>query len=133
MSFKVVIDANVWVRFARSKNLKPLIDRFITYDILPVVNNYLLSEIFDALLENGWATEKQATLFIEYVKYQSIVITENAVYRISPDPKDNYLFDIAVQRNCHFLITDDTELLSFRMKPLGIHSTSWFFKNFPLN
>jgi putative PIN family toxin of toxin-antitoxin system len=132
MIFKVVIDANVWPRFARGNNLKPLIDRFIAYEILPVINNYLLSEIFEALLENEWATSKQATLFIEYIADQSIFITENAVYRLSPNPKDNYLFDIAIQQNCHFVITDDAELLGFKMKPLKIHSTNWFLKNFPL-
>jgi len=89
MAVKIVIDACVWVRFARSKNLKPLVNRCIAYDMLPVINNYLLSEIFEALLEKGWATEKQAALFTEYVKYQSLFVTENVVYRLSPDPKDS--------------------------------------------
>jgi putative PIN family toxin of toxin-antitoxin system len=132
MAVKIVIDACVWVIFARSKNLKPLVDRFIAYDMLPVINNYLLSEIFEALLENGWATEKQAALFTEYVKYQSLFVTENVVYRLSPDPKDSYLFDIAIQKNCHLIITDDTELLGFKIKPVSIYSANWFLKNFPL-
>lgn len=46
MTLVVVLDANVWIRFARSKKLQPLVDRFITYNLIPVVNNYLLSEVF---------------------------------------------------------------------------------------
>jgi hypothetical protein len=51
---KVIIDANVWIRFARSKDIAPLIDRFIAYDLIPIANNYLLSEISDAILTNQW-------------------------------------------------------------------------------
>ena len=48
--YKIVIDANVWIRFARAKNITPLLNRFILYNFIPVVNNYLLSEIFDAIV-----------------------------------------------------------------------------------
>ncbi|SFQ02060.1 hypothetical protein SAMN05444277_104189 [Parafilimonas terrae] len=59
-------------------------------------------------------------------------VAENAVYRISPDPKDNYLFDLAIQNNCAFIISDDRKLLSFRIQPVKVKSTNWFLKNFPL-
>jgi hypothetical protein len=50
----IIIDANVWLRFARAKNHSPLLLRFAQYHLLPVVNNYLLSEIFDGVVENKW-------------------------------------------------------------------------------
>ncbi len=51
-----VIDAGVWIRLARSGFAKPLIMRCKQYKMLPVLNNYLLSEVHDALLKNKWAT-----------------------------------------------------------------------------
>jgi predicted nucleic acid-binding protein len=60
------------------------------------------------------------------------VITERSVYRLSPDPKDNYLFDLAIQNNCVFIISDDSKLLRFKLKPLPVHSTAWFIKKFPV-
>ena len=42
--YLVVLDANVWVRFAIDKNIKPLTNRLIAYQLVPVVDNYLLSE-----------------------------------------------------------------------------------------
>lgn len=98
--YPVIIDANVWIRFARSRNIEPLISRFVQYDFLPVINNYLLSEVFDAVIENHWMRAAQAGKLIDFVRKISILQTEKAVFAISPDAKDNYLFDLAIQNNC---------------------------------
>ena len=95
--YKIIIDANVWIKYACSKDIAPLLNRIIAYNFLLVVNNYLLSEIFIALLENKWMKEKNANLTIEFIKKISLMVTDKAVYRLSPDPKDNYLFDLAAQ------------------------------------
>lgn len=130
--YKIIIDANVWIKYARSKDIAPLLNRLVTYNLLPVINNYLLSEVFDALLENKWMKEKKAHLVIEFMKKISFRVTEKAIYRMSPDPKDNYLFDLAVQNKCIFLITDDSELLQFTLKPIPVHTSRWFLKTFPI-
>jgi putative PIN family toxin of toxin-antitoxin system len=131
--YAVVIDATVWIRYARSKNIAPILDRMITYQFLPVVNNYLLSEIFDALVNNKWMNRQQAMLIIEFIKKISLTITERAVYRLSPDPKDNYLFDLAIQNNCVFIVSDDSKLLQLKLKPVPVHSSNWFLKKFPVH
>jgi predicted nucleic acid-binding protein len=99
---------------------------------LPVINNYLLSEVYDVIVENKWMHPAQATKLIELIRKFSICTTENAVYAASPDPKDNYLFDLAIQNNCLFIITDDSKLLQFGLKSVHIHPTEWFLKTFPL-
>ena len=43
--YKIIIDANVWIKYARIKDIAPLVNRFATYNFIPVINNYLLSEI----------------------------------------------------------------------------------------
>ena len=128
----IVIDANIRIRFARSQSFSALVNRIALYKLIPVTNNYLLSEVFDTIVINEWATRKEAKRYIEYIKSISLFITEHAVYRISPDPKDNFLFDIAIQHNCSFIISNDTELLAFRLQPVKVKSVSWFLKNFPL-
>jgi|GEM_PF-1251841 len=116
--YRVVIDANVWIRFARSKDIAPLLDRFITYRFLPVINNYLLAEIFTAVVQNNWLSETSASRLIELIRRITLVTAEKSVYRLSLDPKDNYLFDLAIQHNCVFIITDDHLLLSQKLKPV---------------
>lgn len=130
--YPVIFDANVWIKYARAKNIAPLLDRMIAYQFQPVVNNYLLAEIFEALVDNKWMNKPQATAIIEYIKKIAIVITERAVYRLCSDPKDNYLFDLAIQNNCAFIISDDNILLRLKLKPVPVHATSWFLKKFPV-
>lgn len=101
-------------------------NRIIAYNFLPVVNNYLLSEIFNALVENEWMQKKNAANVIEFIKKISIMVIEKAVFGISPDPKDNYLFDVAIQNGCRFMISDDSELLRFSLKPIPVHTSSGF-------
>ena len=115
--YKIVIDANVWIRFARYRNLFPLLDRLEAHNITPVANRYLLSEVFNALTGNNWMTEKLATVIVSFIGETCLLTTENVVYRLGPDPKDNYLVDLAVQLNCSLIISDDQALQSFAMQP----------------
>lgn len=118
---KIIIDANVWIRFARSKDISPLLDRMIVYDFLPIANNYLLSEIFEAVVSNIWMNKYQAEKLIAFTKKILLLTTEKQVFALSPDAKDNYLFDPAIQNNCVFIISDDSELLDFNMTTIPIH------------
>jgi predicted nucleic acid-binding protein len=111
--YNLLVDANVWIKFARSKNIFPLLDRFVTYRFLPVTNNYLLAEIYEALVRNKWMDERQVANLVSFIRKIAHPVTERAVYGISPDPEDNYLFDLAVQNNCVFII-------------------SWFLQKFPV-
>ena len=61
---KIIIDANVWIKYARIKDIAPLLDRFTFYKLLAVSNSYLLSENFNAVVENKWMKEKQADKLI---------------------------------------------------------------------
>ena len=128
----IIIDANVWIRFARNKDIAPIALRLFKYKFVPVANQYLFSEIFNALITNKWMKEKQAAELIKLLQQICYQVAENAVYRISPDPNDNYLFDLAIQNNCAFIISDDRKLLTFRIQPVKVKSTNWFLKNFPL-
>jgi putative PIN family toxin of toxin-antitoxin system len=129
--YKIVVDANILIKYARSKNIKPLLSRFIQCNLLPVVNNYLLSEIFDALVINKWMNAKQATMIIAFISKISLKTVEKAVFALSPDAEDNYLFDLAIQNNCVFIITNEKQLLNIKLKPLPVFSGNWFIKHFP--
>ncbi len=61
---KIIIDANAWIKYARIKDIAPLLDRFTSYKLLAVSNSYLLSENFNAVVENKWMKEKQADKLI---------------------------------------------------------------------
>ena len=126
----IVIDANVWIKYARNKNIAPIADRLFKYKLVPVANQYLFAEIFDAVVENKWMSLKQAEGLLYLLNQVCYVTTEKAVYKLSPDPKDNYLFDLAIQNNCIVIITDERKLLAFRATLVKVKSSNWFLKNF---
>ena len=132
MTTLIVLDANTWIRFARNKGIVPLLARIEAYDLMPVVNSYMLTEIFKVLVRNEWMTEIQSLKVIDFIKSIVVIKTEQAVYRISPDPKDNYLFDLAIQTNAAYIISDDSALLNFKMQPVKVFSSNWFLKHFPV-
>ncbi len=85
-----------------------------------------------AVTENEWMTDKVAMSLVAFIRKAALMTTETAIYRLSPDPKDNYLFDLAVQHTCVFIISDDTILQQFILKPLPVHSSGWFLKTFAI-
>ena len=131
-SKKIIFDANILVRYSRTNYSIPLLQRAASNNLAIISNNYLLSEIHKAVLKNKWLNLKQANTYIELLKKVIVVKTETANYRISPDPKDNYLFDLAIQNNCAFIISDDRELLEFELKPIPVYSSNWFIKHYPI-
>ncbi len=129
---KIIIDANTWLRFVIHGKQNKLINIIGKYKLKVFADNYLLSEIFDACVENDWYTTIQANQIIENIKLVVIGSTANAIYRFSPDPKDNYLFDLAIQNNCDFIVSDDKELRKMALQPKQIQTTNWFLKHFPV-
>ena len=89
-------------------------------------------QTFEAIVEHKWMNERQALRLVNLIPSVGIMRAGKAVYALSRDYKDNYLFDLAVQNNCVFIISDDLELFSFRMKPLPVQSCNWFLKQYPI-
>lgn len=77
--YRVVIDANVWIKLARAKNIAPLIDRFTAYNLVALTNNYLLSEVFEAVVENAWLSENSTHRLIDFIRRNSRRVIETAV------------------------------------------------------
>jgi putative PIN family toxin of toxin-antitoxin system len=128
---KIVIDANVWVRYVAQGKHATLLSIIRKYEFLVFCNNYLLHEIFNACTTNDWYTENEARNVVNAIRKVVSGTTETAVFRLSKDPKDNYLFDLAVQNNCRFIVSDDRLLRETPLKPVPVKTTSWFIKHYP--
>lgn len=58
--YKIVLMPMYGLNYARAKDTAPLLNRLLTYRLAPIVNNYLISEVFDALIENKWMAPKRS-------------------------------------------------------------------------
>jgi predicted nucleic acid-binding protein len=69
---------------------------------------------------------------VQFTRAFTIQVVTHAAYAMSPDPEDNFLFDIALQYKAAVMITDEKALLNFAASPVAIRSLKWFKENFPL-
>jgi hypothetical protein len=112
---KVVIDTNLFVS-ALLGGGKPaqLIDAWRAQEFLLVVSEQLLAELFDVLrrpkLSRYFRQEDMIALGELILERAKIVIPENQL-SLCRDPKDNFLLDIAVAGNAHYLVTGDGDFL----------------------
>lgn len=122
------IDSCVWIKYAGHSKTATLI-RYINENKLIVFGDrYLLAEIHDALIAVFNFSEKEATYIIRKIESFIIIVTPRNIYRFSPDPKDNYLYDICIQYNCKYLITIDKTLLFDENAPFIRKTDAWLKK-----
>lgn len=128
---KIVIDANVWVRYIAQRKHPVLLRIIRKHNFTVFCNNCLLHEIFNACITNHWYTETEAVQVVNAIKTVVSGTTETAIFRLSKDPNDKYLFDLAIQNNCRFIVSDDRLLRETPLKPLPVKITGWFIKHYP--
>ncbi len=110
---KFVLDTNIWVSFFIKAKFDALVTIILDNDLSVYTSQTLIDELTEVLSRKKFA--KYLTLPIqEYVAFHSsltILIETEALYQSSPDPKDNFLFDLAFKTNCEALVTGDKKLL----------------------
>ena len=108
-----------------------LIDAFNKYEIDVFINQNLLNEI-----ERN--VNKKAEIIIDtkeiidFISDNCILFETIPTFTQSPDPKDNFLFDLAIQTNSDILVTQEKALLNFENSPVKIHDLKWFKETYPV-
>jgi len=114
---KIVIDANVWVSFAIGKSMLYLRD-IATHKAIEVIANLnLIEEVSFALQKPKvlkYISPDRARIALELMIETCKILENKQSYSLSRDPKDDYLIDLAIANNAHFLITGDKDLLTLK-------------------
>jgi predicted nucleic acid-binding protein len=75
-------------------------------------------------------------LIIETIKAATFYIETVEVFKGCPDPKDNFLFDLALQTESELIVSEEKVLLTWQQSPVPVHNILWFkehfFKDIPL-
>lgn len=122
------IDSCVWVKYAGHFKTSTLL-RYITENNLIVyADNYLLSEVHAALIQGFDFSIRQADKIIQLISPFIVIIAPRNIYRLSKDPKDNFLYDLCIQYNCQYLITIDKEILKDTNAPFLRKTDAWLKK-----
>jgi putative PIN family toxin of toxin-antitoxin system len=122
------IDSCVWVKYAGHLKTSSLLRCVAESNLVIYADNYLLGEVHDALIEGFGFTIKEADKIIQLISPFIIIIPPRNIYRLSKDPKDNYLYDLCIQNNCRYLITIDKEILADTSAPFIRKTDAWLKK-----
>lgn len=122
---RLVIDVNIWVKWAAPKRLGLWLDAFGEFGIEIFGNSMLNEELKDVLSRPFFKKLSQNQIDINVVVSEiSKVITLLGYEKITyncPDPDDEYLIEAAFKANA-ILVTNDKLLLNWEKSPVEIIS-----------
>jgi uncharacterized protein len=124
----VVINTNIWVSYFISQRFDDIANLIFDNNLVVYSSPDLIHELEDVLSRGK--LKKQITLplerYISLHKNLTTVAETKKVFRGSPDVKDTFLFDLALQTKSKIIVTGDKKLLLFEVKNLEIISLSTF-------
>lgn len=125
---QLVIDTSVFINYTRHQKLYRLIRAILTYDLSVYLSPHLIDEL-ERNIPITSAIELPQFIYdgyLETIKASCIIFEPILQYKESPDAKDNFLFDLALQTNSEIIVTKETALLNFTNSPIPIHDIKWF-------
>ncbi len=131
---QLVIDTSVFINYTRHQKLYRLVNAILTYNL----SVYLSSDLIDELERNipvTSAVELSQSVYdgyLETIKASCITFEPVVQFKESPDAKDNFLFDLALQTNSEIIVTKEKALLNFKNSPIPVHDIKWFKETYPV-
>ena len=122
---RVVIDVNIWIKWAANKRIGVWLESFGEFGIEVFGSSMLLEEMEDVLKRPFFTRLSGNQIDIGILINEiSEVITVLAYEKISygcPDPDDEYLIEVAFKADA-ILVTNDKALLEWKESPIKIIS-----------
>lgn len=114
MKNKTVFDVNIWLSYFISGKSEKIIDMIENNDVFFYRSVELISELKEVINRPKFAKyfsngTREYILLVEQVAES---FHTQAIFNQCPDPKDNYLFDLAYQSHSNFLVSGDKKVLA---------------------
>ncbi len=129
----LVIDTSVYLNYARHKKLYRLSYCVEDYGLNLFVDDNLLKELERNLTKVLFFQGHDPSEALEEILEFTTLVQTIPIFTQSPDPKDNFLFDLALQTNSEVIVTEEKALLGFVESPVPIHDIRWFKETYPVN
>lgn len=113
---KVIVDTNCWISFLIGKRLGNLVDVLSSDKIELVISEELLEEIFDVTQRPKFSryfpkNEVESLLSFLRLKGHLYISSSIVPVQICRDAADDYLLELAIESEAHYLVTGDKDLL----------------------
>ncbi len=132
MKNHLIIDTSVYFNYIFYNKMYRLINAIIQHELTVYINRNLEQELYrnipKALKKS--AIDIDPMEIIDLIKSVTFYIETTPSFKSSPDPKDNFLFDLALQTQSDAIVTKEKALLEFINSPVEIHDIKWFKERF---
>ncbi len=132
MKHHFVIDSSVYLNYITYDKLYRLENTIVKYDLVFFVNDILLDELKNNIPRMLKFSSWTAIDILNKIKSFTTFVETVPIFQDSPDPKDNFLFDLALQTNSEVIVTKEKALLNFKDSPVALHDIKWFKEKFPV-
>ncbi|MCL2329222.1 MAG: putative toxin-antitoxin system toxin component, PIN family [Bacteroidetes bacterium] len=132
MRKEVVFDVNIFVSYIIGNRLGEIFDMVFNRNIRLYRNAEMRAELIDVISRTKFQTKLTAPVaaYVDFFEKVTIPFETVEVFKDCPDPKDNYLFDLAYQTNSNYLVSGDKKVLATPVrKSLSVISLSIFKKD----
>lgn len=132
MATKLILDSNEWAIYAYGKCLERLLSIPISYDVTFLYSGQILKEVYTTCLKPSFQAKFiDSYEVVKIIERAGVKVQTHHNFTLSPDLKDNFLFDIYIQNHSDFLITQEKLLLNFKFRRVKIFDIKWLKENFP--
>lgn len=109
----VVLDTNVWISFIIKARLEELVELVVEHEIILLTSPELVDELTRVLSRPKFARYLDLPVadYLDFHQNLAQVFPTQTRFSQSPDPKDNFLFDLAIQSGSLLIVTGDKRLL----------------------
>jgi len=118
--FSFVLDVNIWISlFLKKEYPEKLTEWSVATRNTIYCSDILTNELWNVINRPHIAGRLKKTVLECFVFYNKTTTLFNPIpiFTECPDPKDNYLFDLAIQSQADFLVTGDKTVLDTPIKP----------------
>ena len=128
----IILDTDIWLSYIITKKLPNLVSLIYSNDLVLYGSEPLYDELKEVLGRKKFIKYLEFSIE-EYVAFQKRLtkkVDTEKIFTGSPDPKDDFLFDLANQSEATHLVTGDKNILEFIYSPLKIISFAEFRNSF---
>ena len=117
MENRTVFDTNIWISYFLYEKFNELIRLRRECNVLFLRSAPSLSELKEVITRKKFQSKNfNVEKLIDFYNGITEFCETKPLFKDCPDPKDNFLFDLAIQGNANYLVSGDKTVLETRLK-----------------
>ena len=133
MAKKIILDTNIWISIFLRKNNLQFLEFVIDHEFILIADDNLRNELLNVISRKKFSSFFSVQDMIDAMEFfdslSTFVNTQKEFFG-SPDIKDDFLFDLAVQSKTEIIVSGDKKLLDFKNEKVTVISFKEFFGKF---